>query len=598
MWIAPPDADIDSMDADADLPDGDMSAAGSGRVDHGDEPFPTIVQAAGLGLGLVGVDGSFRYVNPRLAELLGRPGATLVGNSVLDLLDEAGRQTMLAAAARRRAAVSDTYRLDYARPDGELLHLEVLSTPVRAADGTVTARVVVIRDDSDRVRIEAELTRQALTDPLTGLPNRATLRDRLTQALARAARHPGLLAVLFVDLDRFKQVNDAFGHAAGDSVLRISAARMTRAVRPGDTVGRFGGDEFVVLCEDVPDVDEAARIAERLHAALNPPVRVADNDVTVTASIGVAVTAVTAGTAGTGTVEPDQLLHRADLAMYRAKAHGRARYHILGVDTATNSAPSSARLLADLRAALAAGDLVVHYQPRIDLRSGHPVGAEALLRWQHRTRGLLPPAAFLDLADRSGLSLQLGTHVLYTACTDASRWPTPPGQAPPTLSVNISAHELGHPQLIDRVARTLADTGLAPGRLILELTETTLLGDVDTNAHRLTDLHTLGIGLAVDDFGTGYSSLAYLPRFPVDELKIDTSVVAALPAAHAVAIVTGIVSVAHSSSLRVVAEGVQTPAQRDLLTALGADYAQGHLWSPALAAADLPAVWHRDDRDE
>ena len=355
--------------------------------------------------------------------------------------------------------MSDTYRLDYARPDGELLHLEVLSTPVRAADGTVTANVIVIRDDSDRVRIEAELTRQALTDPLTGLPNRATLRDRLTQALARAARHPGLLAVLFVDLDRFKQVNDAFGHAAGDSVLRISAARMTRAVRPGDTVGRFGGDEFVVLCEDVPDVDEAVRIAERLHAALNPPVRVADNDVTVTASIGVAVTA---GTAGTGTVEPDQLLHRADLAMYRAKRHGRARYQILGVDTATNSAPSSARPLADLRAALAAGDLVVHYQPRIDLRSGHPVGAEALrggstAPWAAPPRRLPRPRR--PQRPEPATPDARAVHRLHRRQPVAH--PTGPG-TPDPVGEHLGLDELGHPQLIDRVARTLADTGLAP----------------------------------------------------------------------------------------------------------------------------------------
>ncbi|MGZ4665720.1 MAG: diguanylate cyclase domain-containing protein, partial [Frankiaceae bacterium] len=310
-----------------------------------DEPFRTIVQAADLGLGLVDVDGTIRYANPRLAELTGRPANTLAGMSVLRLLDPPGQQAVLAAVARRRAGVADGYHVECRRPDGELKCLHVLGAPVQAFDGRVTGSVVVVADETDQRRAEAELTRLALHDPLTGLPNRATLNDRLTQALARRRRANTVLAVLFADLDRFKTVNDRLGHAVGDEVLRGVAARLAGALRPGDTVARLGGDEFIVLCEELSDPDDVVEIAQRLQAALAPPIVVHSEEILISASIGVVVAALQ------WPIDPAELLHEADLAMYRAKSRGCGRYEIVTGPGAAPGRDWSARIAA-LRDAL------------------------------------------------------------------------------------------------------------------------------------------------------------------------------------------------------------------------------------------------------
>ena len=434
-------------------------------------PFQALVETAIEGIALVTLDGRLRYANPRLAQMFGCRSDELTRRNLLKLLDAPWRQVVRDALTRRRAGLADGYELDVRLADGRLRHLNVRGAPVRDPDGAVSGSVVVIRDDTERRDAENQLIRMALFDPLTGLPNRATLHDRLAHALARRQRDSGTVALLFCDLDEFKQVNDSLGHVAGDELLRIVAGRLARAIRPADTIGRFGGDEFLVLCEDLPYPAEAVHIAERLQAALRPRLTVAGTDLTVTASIGIAYAPETH-------VEADQLLENADLAMYRAKAHGRARYDVYGVEP-VNTTAEWLRLLAELRRGLRERELVVHYQPRVDVRTLHIVGAEALLRWQHPTRGLLSPDAFLDTAERSGLIGEIDEQVMRTACADAATWPADARGFPMLVSVNVAARHLTDNGIVIAVNRALADTGLDPRRLVLELTESAVMEDVE-----------------------------------------------------------------------------------------------------------------------
>ena len=552
--------------------------------------YRVLVETAPEGIGLVELDGTLRFANPRLAELVGRPVAELVGRNVLSMLPPPGREVARQALNRRRAGLADDWELDCLRPDSGLRHLHVRGAPLRDDAGQVSGSVVMLADDTERRRAQVELTRLALHDPLTGLPNRATLEDRLSQALARGRRYDRGLAVLFCDLDQFKAVNDRLGHAAGDEVLRAVAARLSRAVRPADTVARLGGDEFVVLCEELPDVPEApeiaeiAEIAERLQAALAPPLTVNGEDVAVTASIGIAVAAPHRG-AG-----PAELLHEADQAMYRAKSSGRAHFEIFGAAGA-GAADAGAAHIAALRGGLDRDEFLTVYQPRLDLTTLAPVGAQALARWQHPDRGLLGPATFLAVAERSGLIDELGLHVLGTACREATSWPAGPTGAAPSVSVNLSARQLADPAIVATVARVLADTGLPPPRLILELAEVTLMGHPEDTLRVLADLHTLGVGLSIDRFGTGYFSPTHLRRLPLNELAIDRSLIAGLGSdPDATAVATGVIDLAHALGLRTVALGVETSAQRDVLVALGCDHAEGHLWSRPLQAGPLTSL--------
>ena len=553
-----------------------------GGPDLGSEPFQTVVEGCGLGLGLVDLDGTLRYANPQLADMTGWPAETLAGSSLLHLLDPPGQQAVRAAMARRRAGVTDDYMLQCRRGDRDLRHLHVHGVPVRAPDGTVTGSVIVVADETERRRVEAELNRLALHDPLTGLPNRATLHDRLAQALARRQRHDSVLAVLFVDLDRFKTVNDRLGHAAGDAVLQTVAGRLVGALRPGDTVARLGGDEFVVVCEDLPGSAEAAQVARRLGVALAPPLPVDDAELLLGASIGVVVVATS-----DWQVDPTELLHEADLAMYHAKSRGGSRHEVV-TDPARSARDGPTRAGA-LRAALDREEFVVFYQPRVELPRLGAVGAEALVRWRHPRRGLLGPDAFLSAADRNGLINPVGQWVLRTACRDAATWPETAAGRGPSVSVNLSARQLFDPEIIAAVARVLTDTGLDPARLTLEMSETTLMGRAQDSLSVLSDLKTLGVRLAIDDVGSGSSSLPFFQRFPLDEVTIDRSLMVGLGRdPRATALVTAMIELVHALGLPAVAEGVETSLQHDLLVAVGCDQAQGLLYAapaPALAAA-------------
>jgi diguanylate cyclase (GGDEF)-like protein len=429
----------------------------------------------------------------------------------------------------------------------------------------------------------AQLSHQAFYDRLTDLPNRALLKDRLGVAAARAVRRRGHVAVLFLDLDGFKLVNDSLGHDAGDALLVALAERLRRHVRPEDTVARLGGDEFVVLVEEVADESEALAIAERLLDRLAPRYRIDGHDLFAMGSVGVALSRP-------GADDPDGLLRDADVAMYHAKSRGKGRCAIF--EPGMNAhAEERLALETDLRGALDRGEMRVAYQPIVRLESGRIIEVEALLRWDHPTRGPISPAQFIPIAEETGVIVPLGTWVLGVAARQAVAWRAAHPRVPVTMSVNLSARQLQHPALVADVRRIIRDTGLEPKRLKLEVTESAVMHDVDAAVAILELLKTLGIQLAIDDFGTGYSSLAQLRRLPVDVLKIDRAFVNRLEHGPAdVAIVRSIMDLAASLDLSVTSEGIETVEQADRLRTLGCTQGQGFLYAHAVSPETIDAL--------
>jgi diguanylate cyclase (GGDEF)-like protein len=447
---------------------------------------------------------------------------------------------------------------------------------------------------SSRQRVAENTASQALRDlahagthdGLTDLPNRTLFDDRLKLAIARKRRSQVPLAVLFLDVDRFKVVNDSLGHPAGDELLRTLAGRLQKSMRPGDTVARFSGDEFVILCEGLAELHDLIRVADRILEAVASPVSVARRQMRVTGSIGIAV-------AATGNDDGDALIRDADAAMYQAKRQGGARFNLFDDEM---RAQSVALLEAEqaLRHVVANGGMRVAYQPIVRVADQRPVGVEALARLS-TSGGVTAGAEFIPLAEEIGLIGIIGKQVLQQACRKAAEMRKARADPPLRLFVNISAAELESPGLVDHTASVLKSSRLEPSALVLEMTETTLMAKVDRILVTLESLKSLGVGLAIDDFGTGYSSLAYLPRFPVDLLKIDRSFVASLGAAPADrAMVSAIVSLATALGIEVVAEGVETPAQLAALQEIGCDLAQGYLFSPPLASSDVIPVVSND----
>lgn len=419
-----------------------------------------------------------------------------------------------------------------------------------------------------RRRIEEELRRQALHDTLTGLPNRVLISDRLETALGRLSRRGGSVAVLFVDLDNFKLVNDTLGHSAGDSVVASVATRIVAAARTSDTVARFGGDEFVVMSEDT-DGDGAARLAERIRRAVSSPIDLSGRPVLVTASVGFAVTSDPHAT-------PDGLMAEADMAMYEAKQSGK--------DCSSRFAPHmrsrvSRHLdaVSGIRRGLAAEEFRLFYQPIVDTRTGMTVGTEALLRWQHPTSGLLGPANFIDYAEASGLIIPLGEWVLRTALRQSAQWRSE-GQ-PSRMSVNISGVQLTGSDVVSVVSAALSESGAQPRDISLEVTENAVMSDLGRAAEVIRSLKSLGVHVGMDDFGTGQSSLSQLSRLPFDFVKIDRSFVGDFSRdPSTAAMLDGIATLCHALGLPTIAEGVETDEQRCHLERIGVDYLQGFLF--------------------
>lgn len=455
-----------------------------------------------------------------------------------------------------------------------------------AVSGSGPRELVELADEfnamvNSQADYEARLSHQALHDDLTGLPNRALFVDRLGHALVRAEREHVRLAVLFLDLDHFKNVNDSGGHAEGDAVLRTVARRLSDAIRPTDTVARFGGDEFVILAEGITSVDDAVAVAERALRTLADPIPVGDTLVSTSASIGIAL-------ASGGGVTADDLVRDADIAMYRAKEQGRSGYEVFDADLRSRVLDRM-ELERDLRAAVEHGDLHVVYQPAIDLRTGMVASAEALVRWNHPERGSIPPCRFIPVAEETGLIFPIGRFVLEEACRQAAAWQRSGHRI--QVAVNVSARQLRGRALPSLVAEVLAATGADPSLLNLELTESVLLADVAEAVDVLTEVKALGVHVSVDDFGTGYSSLAYLRQLPVDELKIDQTFVRELTEGPSqTALVVAILSMARALGLTVVAEGVEEADQLAALRAMGCDRAQGYLFARPLQQEILTAL--------
>ena len=532
-------------------------------------------------------DSTIRYQTPSVERMLGWRRGELVGTRLVELAhpDDAGQLAALVAGTvgqRPGGPVECRVR----RKDGSWVIAETIAAPVD--DDGVPGLVLTTRDVSDRRALEDQLTHQAFHDDLTGLANRALFIDRAQHALQRRGQLDHPMAVLMLDLDDFKDVNDSLGHGAGDELLRGVAARLRGCLRGADTAARLGGDEFAVLVEDLSDAAEATAVAERVLTALQTPIRLQAREVLAGASIGIAL------------VDPDraesaeELLRNADMAMYTAKRQGKGHAECFAPSMHA-SLIRKLELTADLRGALERGELAVHYQPIIELADGHIVGVEALARWQHPQRGPISPAEFIPLAEETGLILPIGHLVLEQACTQAARWRHRFPAIPLTINVNLSVRQVQAPGIVAEVAEILAATGLPPSALILEITESFLAEDQEVAAERLWALKRLGARLAVDDFGTGYSSLSRLRGFPIDSLKIPKPFIdGLLEGPRDSALARAIIELSTTLQLYVVAEGIEQRGQWDELRRLGCKLGQGFYFAKPLDADEVSTLLERD----
>jgi diguanylate cyclase (GGDEF)-like protein/PAS domain S-box-containing protein len=507
----------------------------------------------------------------------------------------------------RRGEKIEPYETVRVTKDGRRLDISLTVSPIRDSAGNITGASTIARDITERKIFEKQLEHQAFYDALTDLPNRTLFMDRLDHALASLKRSEGKsVAVLFVDLDNFKLVNDSLGHKIGDQVLIAVARRLHSCTRAEDTVGRFGGDEFIVLLRDIEDVGEAVRAAERLSQELQTVFTLGEIEVVVSPSIGISL-----GT--TAFDRADDLLRDADTALHQAKVQGKARHAIFDSDM-YEQVLKRLKLEGDLRRALERDEFRVYYQPQMKLNtelqdylraSGSRAivarkqetteafrikGTEALVRWQHPELGLISPAEFIPVAEETGLIVQIGRWVLEEACLQTRRWnDRHPGEPSLTVCVNLSARQFHDPGICQDVARVLQETGLDPRCLCLEITESVVMKDVEITSATLRELKGLGVKLAADDFGTGYSSLSYLKRFPVDYLKIDKTFVKGLGEdIEDTAIVRTVVELAHTFGMEAIAEGVETEGQAEMLRGMGCDFVQGYHFSKPLPPEDVP----------
>jgi len=531
-----------------------------------------------------GLNGACLYISPSIMRVLGYTRESWMGDEGLwDRClhpDDYDRVTAAEAeCARSGEALVQEYRLKTA--DGRWVWIRDEMTVVRGPDGTdVPLFYGVFLDVSDRKRMESELERLALYDSLTGLPNRGLFADRLRHALERRDR-PSVTAVYFLDIDRFKRINDSLGHAAGDEALREAGRRLRDAVRPEDTVARFGGDEFTILCESLGGVLEAIGIADRLQRLLAEPIRAGGAKLRLSASIGVALAEPGDPISG------ERLVEDADAAMYRAKERGGARAELFDHGM-RERAVLALEIEQELQRALDRGELRLFFQPTVELRSGEMVGAEALVRWEHPERGLLAPNAFLDVAEETGLIVPIGAWVVDEACRRLRDWHSRNAGAGLWLSLNLGARELTHPDVVATVMSAVRRSGVDPGSLCIEVTESTAMADGDTGFRALRELSGDGVRVAIDDFGTGYSSLDQLRRMPADVVKIDRSFVAGLePGEPDSALVAAVIAMGGALDMNVVAEGIETEAQAIELREMGCLYGQGYLFARPLPAERL-----------
>jgi diguanylate cyclase (GGDEF)-like protein/PAS domain S-box-containing protein len=539
--------------------------------------FRSLVQHSSDVILVTRVDGTIRFVSPSAARVFGYDPAAMIRQVVPDLLhpEDRERATGFFRDAATAPGVTGPVEWRFRQPDGSWLHAEILATNL-LHDSTVKGIVLNTRDVSERKRLEEQLTHQAFHDPLTGLANRALFRDRVSHALAVARRRGHPITVLFLDLDDFKTVNDSLGHAEGDRLLIGAAERFLACARTADTVARLGGDEFAILIEGS---DSGEGLPERLGAAMSHPFSLSGNQVRVTASIGVAT--------ASGDDTADDLLRNADVAMYAAKRRGKGR-----------AATFESRMYADLRerldleaalsVAMERNELVLHYQPIVELKTGAIYGVEALVRWDHPQYGRLMPQHFVPLAEESGLIVPLGAWVLREGCRQLQAWRQQFPHLPLAMSINISGRQLQGTGLDEALRQAVLAAGVDPTAVVLEITESVLMQQTESVLERLQQLKAVGVRLAIDDFGTGYSSLSYLQRFPIDILKIAKPFVEEVSqGADRSALARAIIGLGDTLRLDTIAEGIEMAEQRSALIELGCTLGQGHHFWAALPATTI-----------
>jgi diguanylate cyclase (GGDEF)-like protein/PAS domain S-box-containing protein len=546
---------------------------------------------AEVGISVTGLDLEYLRVNDKYCSLVGYTREELLCMRVpevnleenVSLLVEYREQILRDEGANR------TREKQLVRKDGSLVWVSMATSLVRGSDGTPRYYIAVIQDISESKRAAAALKESeeqfrqlAHYDSLTRLPNRALFYDRLAHDLVQARRQKWALAVLFIDVDRFKHVNDTFGHIAGDQLLKQVSARLSDCVRRGDTVGRLSGDEFAIVLSHLTLPEDAATVAQKIVDALNRPFVLEGAELFVTASIGITVFP-------TDSTEQDTLIRNADVAMYRAKDRGRNNYQFYtpGMNTRTREMLS---MESELRRALERDEFVLHYQPKVSLATGRITGVEALLRWHHPERGLIPPGDFIPLLEETGLIVQAGDWVLRAVCAQLKAWERA-GIALVPVAVNLSARQFLAPDLAETIRRVLETNEVRAEMVEVEITESAIMTDTAEAIRTLEYLEALGVGTAIDDFGTGYSSLGYLKRFPLRALKIDRSFVRDITTDPDDATITqAVISMAHSLNLKVIAEGVETEAQLEFLQRYGCDEVQGYLYSRPVPAEQCAAI--------
>ena len=550
-----------------------------------EERFRSLVQNASDIVTILDVDGTIRYDSPAIQRVLGYEHGERVEKPASEYVhpDDVERVTESFARTLEQPGVRPPLEFRIRHKDGSWRYVEVTRTNL-LDDPAVGGVVANSHDITERKRLEEQLQHQAFHDHLTGLANRALFMDRLGHALARLTRRDVSVAVLFLDLDNFKIINDSLGHEYGDQLLIAVGQRLEQLLRSEDTVARIGGDEFTVLLEDITSPSQATRVAERITEAFQSPFSVGGQELFITASVGIALSAM-------GGKRPQEVLQDADVAMYRAKTTGKASYAVF---QPSMSAGARARLELenDLRRAIERHEFRVFYQPKVALESGRITGMEALVRWEHPSRGLVSPLEFIPVAEETGMIIPIGNWVLREACRQVQHWQEEyPEAAPLVMNVNLSARQFRQPNLVEEVARILRESALDASNLELEVTESVVLDNVESAVETLQLLKGLGVRLAMDDFGTGYSSLSYLRRLPVDTLKIDKSFVIRLGKdAEDAAVVETVIRLAKMLGLTVVAEGVESAEQLDRLREMDCDLAQGYYFSTPVSSDSIPAL--------
>jgi diguanylate cyclase (GGDEF)-like protein/PAS domain S-box-containing protein len=548
--------------------------------------FSAMVRSSSDLTTVVSGEGTIRYQSPSAVLALGVDPDSLLGRDYVSLIHPEDRplwkQALTRVETRAGAEVAAEWRLQSS--DGTFVSLDTRVTNL-LDDPSVSGVVLNSRDVSEHKRLEDELRHQAFHDSLTGLANRALFEDRLDNALARISRTKETLAVLFLDLDDFKAINDGRGHNIGDELLRTVSNRFAGALRAGDTLARIGGDEFAVLVEGFDD-SGGVRTAERLLASLQTAILLGSTEAVVGVSIGVAST--------NGLRSAQELLRDADIAMYAAKSAGKGRIEVFNVGL-HGEVVNRLQLEVDLRQALENDQMLVYYQPLVDISTHTVVGLEALMRWMHPERGIVGPTEFISIAESTGLIVTLGRWLIRHACLDSVSIRQSADRSDLQLSVNISARQLDDPLLVKCVHDALMESGLPPASLTLEITESVFISDADRSLNVLEQLRSIGVKLSIDDFGTGYSSLGYLQQLPVDELKIDrTFIVAAADSSESRALVRTIVDLARDFGLRTVAEGIETVGQLEGARDAGCEYAQGFLFASPATVADIISQLEND----